>query len=354
MGKWVFMHWFILMLVCAVIGGLIGLKLKLPAGAMVGAMIGVAIFTVVTDQQVTPKWFKVAAQMVSGGYIGTTMTREGLAQMKRLAKAAAVLLAGMLMVNLLAGTVLYLTSPLDLCTALFATAPGGLTDMTIISDDMGADSPVVSVFQVCRMSAAILLFPQIIPRIGKVKPVGEKTAKKKKAKGPMTKEQYVNLFKTLLVAFVSGLLGYLSGISGGTMIFSVIGVAFTKIRFNVGYIPLNVKRGAQMLSGAFVGAKITIATVRMIISMWYNVLLMLVILVPACLCVGWLLLHKLMKIDLVASLFCAAPAGVSDMALIASDLGVEGPEVAVLQIIRMLGVIAFFPTVFKVILSFVG
>ncbi len=346
--------WFIAMLACAVIGGLIGLKLKLPAGAMVGAMIGVAIFTVITDRQVTPKWFKIAAQMVSGGYIGTTMTREGLSQMKKLAKAAAVLLAGMLIVNLLTAAMLYVTSPLDLCTALFATAPGGLTDMTIISDDMGADSPVVSVFQVCRMSAAILLFPQIIPRLVKVSATGERAPKAKKKSAPMTGERYIALFKTLAVAFVSGMLGYLSGISGGTMTFAVIGVAFSKIRFGVGFIPLNVKRGAQMLSGAFIGAKITITTIRMIISMWYNVLIALLVIIPACLAVGYFLLHKLMKIDLLPALFCSAPAGASDMALIAGDLGAEGPEVAVLQIIRLLGVIAIFPTVFKVLLSVVG
>ena len=76
------MEWTIfLVLAVAVAGGLIGLRLKLPAGAMLGAMIAVAIFTVVTDLQVIPPWFKVCAQMVSGGYIGTTMTRESLHQM---------------------------------------------------------------------------------------------------------------------------------------------------------------------------------------------------------------------------------------------------------------------------------
>ena len=44
------MEWTIfLVLAVAVAGGLIGLRLKLPAGAMLGAMIAVAIFTVVTD-----------------------------------------------------------------------------------------------------------------------------------------------------------------------------------------------------------------------------------------------------------------------------------------------------------------
>lgn len=341
--------WYLVVLVVAIVGGLIGIKLKLPASAMLGSMIAVAIFTVATGLQVTPSWVKVAAQMVSGGYIGTTMTRESLSQMKRMAPVALLLLLGMLVINLTVGGILYATSPLDLCTCLFATAPGGLTDMTIISDDMGANSPVVSVFQVVRMSSAIMIFPLIIPPLCGVKRT-KSQPKAKKAKQPMTKEQYINLAKTVAVAFVSGLLGYLSGIPAGTITFSVIGVSFTKIKYNVGYIPMNVKRGAQMLSGSFIGAKITMDTIKLIGSMWYNVLIVLLIFIPACLLLGWLL-YRTGKVDLTTALFCSAPAGASDMALIAGEVGADGPNVAVLQIIRMLGVIAFFPTIIKFVVG---
>ena len=97
-----------------------------------------------------------------------------------------------------------------------------------------------------------------------------------------------------------------------------------------------------MLSGAFIGSKITMDTVKLIISMWYNAILVLAIFIPACLLLGYAL-HKWRKLDLLTALFCSAPAGASDMALIASDVGADGPNVAILQIIRMLGVIAIFP-----------
>ena len=338
---------------CAVIGGIAGIKLKLPASAMLGSLIAVAIFTVITDIQATPAWIKVLAQMVSGGYIGTTMTSDSIGQMKKMAPTAAFLLLGMLVINLGTGFILYLTSPLDLCTSLFATTPGGLTDVTIISDDMGADSAVVSVFQVCRMSAAISIFPLIIPKLLHIKPGGAKVKKAAKKKSSMTKQQYLNFGRTILVAFCSGLLGYLSGIPAGTIIFSVIGVSFTKIKYGIGFIPFRCKQAAQMLSGAFIGSKITMGTVKLIISMWYNAILVLVIFIPACLLLGYAL-HKWRKLDLLTALFCSAPAGASDMALIASDVGADGPNVAILQIIRMLGVIAFFPTITKILVAVTG
>lgn len=341
--------WIFLVLAIAAAGGIIGLKLKLPAGAMLGAMISVAAFTVITDLQVIPPWFKVCAQMVSGGYIGTTMTRESLSHLKKVAPAAVFLLCGMLVINLAVAGVLYLTSPLDLTTCLFATAPGGMTDMTIISDDMGANSPVVSVFQVCRMALAISTFPLIIPKLAGVEYSGKRKKSSKKA-APLTKEQYISLFETIAVAALSGFIGYKSGIPGGTMLFSVVGVSISKLVFGIGFIPLRVKQAAQIISGSFIGAKITMATVTLIASMWYNVILMLVLFFPLCLGLGWLM-HKVCKIDLLTGLYCSAPAGASEMALIASDVGADGPNVAILQISRMLGVIAFFPSVFKFILS---
>lgn len=346
--------WFFVVLGCAAIGGIIGIRLKLPASAMLGSMIAVAVFTVLTDIQATPTWIKVAAQIVSGGYIGTTMTKDSLGQMKSMAPTAALLLGGMLVINLTVGGVLYLTSPLDLCTSLFSTTPGGLTDVTIISDDMGADSPIVSVFQVCRMSAAISIFPLIIPKIVGVKGKGQKSGNtKKKETVHLTKEQYLNLGKTILIAVITGVLGYLSHIPAGTIIFSVLGVSYSKIKHGVGFIPMRVKQGAQMLSGAFIGSKITLATIKLIISMWYNVLIVLVIFIPACLLLGYLL-HRISKVDLLTALFCSAPAGASDMALIASDVGADGPNVAILQIVRMLGVIAFFPSIIKGIVTVLG
>ncbi len=348
------MEWTIfLVLAVAVVGGLIGLRLKLPAGAMLGAMIAVAIFTVVTDLQVIPPWFKVCAQMVSGGYIGTTMTRESLHQMKKVAPAIVFLLLGMLVINVTVAFILHLTSPLDLVTCLFATAPGGMTDMTIISDDMGANSPIVSVFQVCRMSLAISTFPLIIPRLCGIEGAGGRRKKGKKKAQPLSGEQKKNLALTILVAFCSGLLGYKSGLPGGTMLFAVIGVSTTKLVWNIGFIPLKVKQGAQMISGSFIGAKITMATVSLIASMWYNVVLVIGIFFPMCLGLGWLM-HKVCKIDLLTGLYCSAPAGASEMALIASDVGADGPNVAILQISRMLGVIAFFPSIFTMLLRLVG
>ena len=61
------------------------------------------------------------------------------------------------------------------------------------------------------------------------------------------------------------------------------------------------------------------------------------------------LMHKICKLDISTSLFGSIPAGVSDMALIATDLGGDAPKVAVLQLVRYIGLFSVMPIVIKYI-----
>jgi len=49
-------------------------------------------------------------------------------------------------------------------------------------------------------------------------------------------------------------------------------------------------------------------------------------------------------------MFTLSPAGATDTALIAADLGVESTNLAVLQIGRFISVVVFFPHIFRFIL----
>ena len=61
------------------------------------------------------------------------------------------------------------------------------------------------------------------------------------------------------------------------------------------------------------------------------------------------LMHKICKLDVSTSLFGSIPAGVSDMALIATDLGGDAPKVAVLQLVRYIGLFSVMPFVIKLL-----
>ena len=52
------------------------------------------------------------------------------------------------------------------------------------------------------------------------------------------------------------------------------------------------------------------------------------------------------------SMLAATPAGASDMALISADLGVQSPDLIVLQVVRMLVVISVFPQIINLLVHF--
>ena len=49
----------------------------------------------------------------------------------------------------------------------------------------------------------------------------------------------------------------------------------------------------------------------------------------------------------------ATPAGASDMALIASDLGVDNPDVSFIQIMRMITVVTVFPHIINLVVHLI-
>lgn len=66
------------------------------------------------------------------------------------------------------------------------------------------------------------------------------------------------------------------------------------------------------------------------------------------------LIFKTSKFDLTTSLFATAPAGVSDMALIADEIGADSTKVSVLQIIRLTAAVSIFPAVIAQIILVSG
>ena len=155
----------ILTVMVAVIGAFIATKLKWPAAPMIGALLGVSLFNVVTQVAVIPVEFKILTQMIAGIFIGCRISRSDLLQLKKMMKSIVIVLFILMGCCLLMGYGIYLISDVNLPTGLLATAPGGLVDITLISEDLGANSATVSVFQITRLFSVLSLCPLLLKNI---------------------------------------------------------------------------------------------------------------------------------------------------------------------------------------------
>lgn len=320
-------------------------RLKVPGGMMVGAVIGASAYNIITGSAQMDPLAKTAAQIVAGAFIGSGVQREDLRHMKPMLKAAGIVIGSLLLVNIIAGLIIHAISPLDALTSFLASAPGGVSDIPIIAADLGADAPKVLVLQLVRLIMGIGVFPSLIGRLTKADP---KEAVEKAALRARDKGDLFNTLLTLLAAACFGLLGRASPIPGGTMAFATLGSIVFKLIYPKARLPFPVRRAAQCLSGAYVGAGIGITQ---LIELKYLALPAVVLVVCYSLAVLLIstLLVKAKAFTRREALLASTPAGATDMALISGDLGIKNVKLILLQVMRMIVVITVFPAFLSVL-----
>lgn len=326
----------------AMAGGYLLYRLKVPGGIMVGAIVGVAVLNIATGIAYMPPTAKVLAQIVAGAFIGVGIDRSDLQKLRSLLGPLSLLVSGLLLLNLAMGFLIYLTSPLDPLTAFFSAVPGGMSDIPIIAADMGADASKVAVLQFVRMCAGIAIFPTVISYLTRGKEEaaheGETYARPKQA------YSHTGFAATAAAALAGGMLGKAVGIPAGALLFALIATVILKLNFPKSCLPSFVRRIAQVLAGAYIGSSVTKADVVEMRQLAVPALILIFGYFTACIVIGWSL-KRFYSFGSKEAMLVATPAGASDMALIAADVGVESPRLIVLQIGRMLLVIMLFPQI---------
>lgn len=337
-------------------GALIGfvfIKLKIPAGMMVGSIVGVATLNIFTDIAYMPYYGKILAQIIAGAFIGVGIEKGDLIRLKNIFKPALVLLIGMLILNIISGFLIYFTSPLDLVTSLMSSVPGGISDIPIISEEMGADSSKVALLQFIRLIFGIGIFPSVINKFSKLD-YYSKNKISKPYKRTTTKIQGTKyLIITMIVAMIFGVIGNISGIPAATLVFSMISVIILKLKTNKACMPKWMRRFAQVLAGAYIGSSVKLSQIMEIKYLIIPSIVLIIGYFLAGIVIGNIL-HKKFNMPIDEAMLTATPAGAADMALISAEMGIQSSDVIVLQIIRMITVVSLFPQIIRLVISIVN
>ena len=336
----------LLTILCALAVGYLLDRIHLPGGMMIGAVIGACVLGVTTGQANMPGPAKTIAQIIAGAFIGSGITRDDVRQMKTVVRPALILIPCLLVINIISGLLIYQVSELDLMTALMCCVPGGISDIPMIAADMGADPSVVVTMQFIRLVLGIGCFPLMIRSVTGKDDAGRREVIKTKKKKDF-QAKYVVL--TFAVAAVCGLIGKASPMPSGTMGFATLGsIAFACAFPGKAQMPRLLRKCAQLLSGAYVGASIGAAQLKLLSTLGLPVVILITGYTFGCFAIGYLL-YRAGCFSRREGMLAATPAGASDMALISADLGVSNVKLIVLQVLRLVVVVLVFPS----ILSFV-
>lgn len=351
----------VITIIVGLIGGITALKLNVPAGAMIGSMVITAVFNVITGKAFMPQDVKIITQIATGAFIGAGIKLKDVIDLKKMIKPAMIMVPSMIILDIIIGLIMYKTTDLDLVTSLFACAPGGIVDMSLISSDLGADSSKVALLQMIRLSTVLIIFPSMIKLISSRSIIKKEFDQNEQDEMnddenikviQSKKEKYKNLGITSIIALISGWIGYNLKIPAGAMTFSMLTVGALNIFSGKGYMPLNIRRLTQVFAGILIGERMTYRDIVALKTIIIPAFILIAGIIVVNLCIG-IFISKFTGLEMINSLLASAPGGMSDMALIAKDLGGDAPKVTVLQLVRYICVIAFYPIIVKLISTMV-
>ena len=236
------MGWTLLTVAAAAGGGLLLMRLRVPGGMLVGAILGAVLVNLTTGQAYIWPQTRVVAQVLTGAYIGCLVTTEDLRRLPRVIRPYLAVMSTFLALNLAVGFFIWRVTDLDLLTSLFCAAPGGMTDTPLIALDMGADASMVAVMQFVRMVFGMACLPSIIVLADRkiegdqmVPEEGQGTHSLERKKAHVSLRKFL---PTFAVALAAGILGKLSGVPAGTLSASLIAVIVLKFAGSAPPMPM--------------------------------------------------------------------------------------------------------------------
>lgn len=347
-------------LVFAILVGRGFMKANIPGGLLVGVMLVFATMQVLTDRIWAPVGTKEIAQVIAGSFIGASLSAADLKRLPKLWKAFVTIISGLIVLNIVIGFVLTKVSDLSLVTALFASIPGGMGTIPIISEDYGAEPIVVTVMQFMRMVMGIGVFPSLVVKLNQhLNTDKDQTSHLTNGQNTLintTRSSQRPALNSLFALIIATLFAWLISqvvTSLNLMVLALIGMAILNLTVGVKPIPIAYRRVAQVLSGWYVGTSFHSEQLSVLMDLLIPVLVLIPMFLLGCLVLGYLV-HKFQKMPLTDSMLSAIPAGASDVVLILGDLNIKNSDIVVLQVLRVIVVTSLFPQIAAIVAYWFG
>ena len=318
-------------------GGALFAALGLPLPWLLGAMLTVTAATLAgLHLEIAPP-LRLAMLVVLGVLIGSAFDRAMLQEMARWSWSLAALPLYVLVIA--GGMMVYLRriAGFDRVTAYFAAAPGGLSEMILMSDRAGADVRRVSLVHALRLVLLVTAIPLIVDRLDLLAPTPP----------PLASPSAIDVL-VLAAAGVVGLgLARLVRLPSAVLLGPLLASAVVHV---VGWSdsrpPDFAVAFAQVVIGAAVGARFTgFGPGAVLRTLGHGAVMTAMMLLLAA---GFaLVVQPLAGVALLPLLIAYVPGGVAEMALVALALGIDPALVAVHHAVRIVLVVGLASVLFE-------
>ncbi len=317
------------------IGGGVFAALGAPLAWLLGAMITTMTVCLAGITLAVPSWLRAVMIAVLGVLLGSSVTSEIMAQAVGWLPAIGILF----LLLVVCGGAAYLffrkSLGLDPVTSYFASAPGGLSEMTIMGEHYGGSAPAISLVHVVRVMLVIstvpfyfrfvegLTIPPLPPGAVSILSIG---------------------------AWEAGLLG-LCAVLGALLaqlcrlpapyLFGPLLVSGAVHGAGLSHAapPAELVAAAQVVLGSAIGARFSGHSIRRLAPVLMGAVVSAIIMIAIAASFAWALAPFLPQ-DASVLFLAFAPGGLAEMALIALSMDQDPTFVSTLHLIRILTIIA--------------
>jgi uncharacterized protein len=343
------------------LGGFLLSLTDLSIGWMIGTFLAAALLSFLrpsllrrdANQKGVPKYWLFIGQCILGIELGQKINLSFLHIFKEYWLTIILMLLLSIFFSLLSGFVLWKYSKTDMLTSFFGTAPGGLSAMPGIAEEVGANTAVVSIIQTMRIFLVILIIP-IIVSFWASNQVDQVTFSAQ----TVSPFKWENLLWTLVlvgIAYGGYHLGKYLKFPAPWLIGSMVGVAVVQsfgslylghdmvswwpyIVITLSQIFIAASIGSRFHKSMFIGLKQTImvaflSTMGLIFSM--------------IMCAFFV--SKVTGIALITAVLAFAPGGIAEMTTTSVVLNADSTFVVAVQVLRVIIVCVILPPFFRLL-----
>jgi len=150
-----------IVIIAAILAGAwLGNRLKLPSGYLIGGMIaGLVVKGFVSSNVPAGSALSIVSQILVAYVIVSNSNVEVIKQHPEVVPIALAYIVVLSVFCLGLAMVLNKVFHFDIRTAIFATAPGGLSGMALSMNESGAETPISMTFHLFRMILVMILTP---------------------------------------------------------------------------------------------------------------------------------------------------------------------------------------------------
>ena len=151
-----------------------------------------------------------------------------------------------------------------------------------------------------------------------------------------------NIFFTLLIGTAGGILGLLSGFPAGVLVGSMLAVGISNCIGFKANMPVQFRVCGQVVIGCLLGLNLNPESIAELSTVWAPALTIVLALLLSGFITGFLV-HKICKVDIPTAILSSSAGGLTELSVLAVSLGVDGPKVAIVHLVRILTVITTMP-----------